>query len=412
MKLLKNIDRRLFTILMIVFVHILGASMVLPILPLYAQREFEMSPETITLLVASFFAGQFLAGPLLGRLSDKYGRLPVLIISQIGTALSFIMLALAQNVETLFVARILDGITGGNIIVAQAYVTDITPREQRTQSLGYIFAVFGLGFIFGPALGGGLSAIFGIRLPFLLAAVAAAATVLLTWVTLDETLSPEQRQANRDYKKSNLSPRAVGGNFLLMLILGIAFIGQFAMGLFMSTFALFGEEVLFIAYSEQATNLGIGLLLTVAGLGQFSTQMFLLRRLLRHYTEAKLVIFGNLVRALSLFIFAVIVSPWLAVLAMILFPAGMGVMMPSLQSLATNTVADELRGGVLGLYQSIINLSLVFGTALGGVLFVLGPTTPFWVGGLLGIITTVPAIVLLRQFEGGKPEEEIAPSTI
>ena len=293
----------------------------------------------------------------------------------------------------------------------RAYVTDITPREQRTQSLGYIFAVFGLGFIFGPALGGGLSALFGIRLPFLIAAVAAAATVLLTWITLDETLSPEQRQANRDYKKSSLSPRAVGGNFLLMLILGIAFMGQFAMGLFISTFALYGEAILFVAYSEQTTNLGVGLLLTVAGLGQFSTQMFLLRRLLRRYAEARLVIFGNLVRALSLFIFAVIVSPWLAIPVMIIFPIGMGVMMPSLQSLATNTVADELRGGVLGLYQSIINLSLVFGTALGGVLFVISPTTPYWVGGLLGIITTIPAVVLLRQIEGGKPEEEIAPST-
>jgi len=412
MKLLKNIDRRLFTILMIVFVHIIGASMVLPILPLYAQREFEMSPQTITLLVSSFFAGQFLAGPYLGRLSDKYGRLPVLIVSQIGTTIGFAMLGLAQNVETLFVARVLDGITGGNIIVAQAYVTDITPREQRTQSLGYIFAAFGLGFIFGPALGGGLSAIFGIRLPFLLAAIAATATVLLTWFTLDETVSPEQRQANRNYKKSSLNPRAVGGNFLLLLTLGIAFIGQFAMGLFMSTFALFGEEVLFIAYSEQTTNLGIGLLLTVVGLSQFFTQTFLLRRLLRRYSEAKLVILGNLLRALSLFLFAVIISPWLAILPMILFPIGMGVMMPSLQSLTTNTVADELRGGVLGLYQSVINLSLVFGTALGGVLFSISPTTPFWIGGLLGIITLVPTIILLRQYTPDKPEEEIVPSTI
>ncbi|MEZ4621985.1 MAG: MFS transporter [Caldilineaceae bacterium] len=129
----QTIDRRLITILLVVFVGIVGAALILPILPLYAQRQYHMSPVTITLLNSSFFAAQFLAGPYLGRLSDRIGRLPVLIVSQIGTALSFVMLAFAPSVAWLFAARILDGITGGNIIVARAYVTDITPREQRTR---------------------------------------------------------------------------------------------------------------------------------------------------------------------------------------------------------------------------------------------------------------------------------------
>src|SRR5262245_34987546 len=131
------LDKRLIVILLIVLVNMVGAAMVTPILPLYAQRQFHMSPQTITLLLASFFAAQFLAGPVLGQLSDRYGRIPILIISQIGTVISFIMLALAQQVWVLFAARILDGITGGNIIVAQAYVTDVTPRERRTEALGY-----------------------------------------------------------------------------------------------------------------------------------------------------------------------------------------------------------------------------------------------------------------------------------
>jgi len=194
---LRRVDRRLVTILLIVFVQMLGAAMILPILPLYAQREFNMSPQIITLLVTAFFAAQFIAGPYLGRLSDKYGRVPVLILSQIGTAVSFFMLALAPGVAFLFLARILDGITGGNIIVAQAYITDITPRERRTESLGYVLAVFGLGFIFGPALGGTLSAAFGPRVPYVIAGFAAVLVVLLTWLTLDETLTPEQRAANR-----------------------------------------------------------------------------------------------------------------------------------------------------------------------------------------------------------------------
>lgn len=392
-----KIDRRLLTILLIVFVQMLGASLILPILPLYAQHQFDLPPETITLLVSSFYAAQFLAGPYLGRLSDRHGRLPVLIISQVGTVISFVMLGLAQNVEILFLARILDGITGGNIIVAQAYITDITPPAKRTQSLGYIFAAFGLGFIFGPVLGGVLSAAFGARVPFFIAAIVATATVLLTWFTLDETLSPEQRQANRNYRRASLSPREIGHNFPLLLVLMIAFVGQFALGMLQSTFALYAEAVLFTGYRESMTNLGIGLLLTVIGLTQFLTQIFLLRRLVQHYGETRLVIIGSVSRTLGMFIFAIITLPWLGALGSVFFALGMGIMMPSLQSLATRTVADELRGGVLGVYQSAISLSTIISTALGGVLFAIKPTTPYWFGGVLSTLAIIPAIVFWQR---------------
>jgi MFS transporter, DHA1 family, tetracycline resistance protein len=125
-------DRRLITILSIVFVQIAGASLILPILPLYAERQFALSPTSVALLVSSFFIAQLFAGPLLGQLSDRYGRVPLLIISQLGSAVSFFLMAAAGAAWLLFVARVVDGITGGNIIVAQAYVTDITPTEKRT----------------------------------------------------------------------------------------------------------------------------------------------------------------------------------------------------------------------------------------------------------------------------------------
>ena len=393
---LGSIDRRLLTVLLIVFVNMLGSSLILPILPLYAQRQFQMSPQTIALLVSSFFAAQFLVGPYLGQLSDRYGRIPVLIVSQIGTVLSFVMIAFAPSTAWLFAARILDGITGGNIIVAQAYITDVTPREKRTESLGYIFAAFGLGFMFGPALGGVLAAAYGIRVPFLLAAAAALAVVVMTWRLLDETLTPEQLIAARKRRGGSITPRAILRNGPLLAVLGIAFVGQFSLGMLQSTFALYGEAVLFQNYSEDATNIGVGLLLAAVGAAQFFTQTWLLRRLLRRYPETWLVVAGTILRAVGSFIFAVITTPWLGPFGSIFFATGIGIMMPPLQSLATTTVDDQERGGVLGLYQSVINLSTIFSTALGGFFFQISPTLPYWFGGVVSLLVIIPALGLVR----------------
>ncbi len=397
---IRQIDKRLLTILLIVFVQMLGAAMILPILPLYAKSEFNMTPQIITLLNTAFFGAQFLAGPYLGRLSDKHGRVPVLIISQIGTAVSFFMLAFAPNVAVLFLARILDGITGGNIIVAQAYITDITPREKRTVALGYTFAIFGLGFIFGPILGGALAAAFGPRVPYIIAALAAVAVVLLTYFTLDETLTAEQRTANRNYNRGGIGLAEILRNAPLTLILIVAFVGQFAMGLLQATFSLYGDAVLFADQSPQRVMLGVSILLAIVGLGQFLTQSVLLRPALRRFDEARLVVIGLALRTTALFILAALTTVLFGAIASLLFAVGMGLMMPPLQSLSTRTVADELRGGVLGVYQSTISLSIIFSTAISGVIFAMYPTAPFWLGAGLSVLVFFPAILLVRQQDG------------
>jgi DHA1 family tetracycline resistance protein-like MFS transporter len=393
-----NVDRRLVTILAIVFVNMLGAAMILPLLPLYAESEFELSPQIIALLTTSFFAAQFVAGPFLGRLSDKHGRIPVLILSQIGTVISFVMLAGAQSAWVLFLARILDGITGGNIIVAQAYITDITPRERRTESLGYVFAVFGLGFVIGPALGGILSASLGARVPYIIAAFVALAVVLMTWFTLQETLTPERRQAGTNHRKGGIGLGEVLSNTPLLLILLVAFIGQSSLGLLQATFALYAEAVLFKGHDPQTSTLGVGLLLAVIGLSQFSTQAFLLRRMLRRFGEYRLVILGNSVRMIGSFVFAVATTPLLGAGGSLFFAMGLGLMMPSLQSLATGTVDDDVRGGVLGLYQSSLSLSTIVSTAVGGLLFAVFAALPYWVAGTMAAIALIPAVILFLRF--------------
>jgi MFS transporter, DHA1 family, tetracycline resistance protein len=393
----KELDRRIITIFLIVFVQILGASLALPILPLYAQRYFDLSPQAITLLVSSFFAAQFVAGPFLGRLSDRYGRLPILILSQVGTAISFLMLGLSNSVWMLYAARIFDGITGGNIIVAQAYITDITPRDKRAQSLGYLMAAFGLGFIFGPALGGLLSAIYGPRIPFILAAIAAALVAAMTWFTLDETVTPEMRARAQHAQRSSFNFRSLATNVPLLLVLLIAFVGQFGLGILQATFALYGEAVLFVNYSDDATNIGIGLLLAVIGLTQFITQLFILRRLLARFGEAVMVVAGIVVRMIGLIIYAVISSPYLGAFGSIFFALGMGIMMPPLQALATETADDSNRGGILGVFQSVASLSTIFSTAIGGVIFAINPRLPYWTAVMLSLVVLMPAIYLWRQ---------------
>lgn len=409
--MLKNIDRRLFTILSIVFVQMAGAAMILPLLPLFAERQFQMQPATVTLLVSSYFAAQFFAGPYLGQLSDRHGRVPLLVFSQLGSAISFFMMAAAGGPAVLFAARVVDGITGGNIIVAQAYITDVTPREKRTEALGYIFAVFGIGFIIGPALGGVLSAWLGVRIPFVIAGAAAVVTSLMSWLLLDETVDRQPAGAGRS-RRVRLSLPEVSHNFPLVLILIVAFVGQFGLGMLQSTFALFSEAVLFRGYSHEITNLGVGLLLAVVGAGQFITQIRLIGPLKRRYGDARLVILGTSVRSVGLIIFAIVMSPWIAGLGGLFFAVGMGLMMPPLQSLATRTVDDSIRGGVLGLYQSSVSLATIISTAIAGVIFAVQPTLPYWIGAGLSLVVLIPAIILYRLSRQGNLnwQEKMAPS--
>ncbi|NJL93050.1 MAG: MFS transporter [Anaerolineae bacterium] len=253
-------------------------------------------------------------------------------------------------------------------------------------------------------MGGLLAAAFGERAPFAIAAVAAFITLLLTALTLDETVSPEQRTANRQAGRRALAPRQILGNPALVMVLVVAFGGQFAFGMIQATFALFGEAVLFAGESEQAANLGIGLLLGTVGFGQFMTQVAILPRLLRHLDDARLVLAGSLLRALGLGLLALITSPYPAAASVLVFAVGTGLMMPPLQSISTRTVPDAMRGGVLGVYQSAISLAIIGSTAISGSLFALEPHLPYGVGMVLFLLMALPILALRRRVQPRLPE--------
>lgn len=395
------LDKRLIVILLIVFVQMVGASMVLPILPLYASRVFDMSPSTITLLNTSFFAAQFLAGPVLGRLSDRYGRIPILLISQIGTVIAFLMLGFGNAIWILFAARIFDGITGGNIIVAQAYITDITDPKDRTNALGYMFAAFGVGFMIGPAIGGILSSQFSYQTPYIFAALSASIVVVLTHLILEETITDEQKAENKKGNQAKMSFSSVIGNVPLMGILIISFGAQLAFSMLQSTFSLFGESVLFVDKPEQA-ELGIGLLFAMVGIGQIVTQAFILKRIVARFGDGGVVVAGAIIRSISMFVLVILAVPISAGLALFLFAMGTGLQMPALQSMVSETVPPNQRGGVMGLYQSSISLSIIIGSAIAGILFEIAPITPYVLGGSLFAIMVIPSYYLMQWYRRQK----------
>src|SRR4030095_9167503 len=181
----------LIVIFTTVFIDLVGFGIVIPVLPFYAEGTiFNATPRTVGLLFASYSVMQLIFSPILGGLSDKYGRRPVLFLSIIGTGIGFLILGLANSLWMLFAGRILDGITGGNISTAQAYIADITTKENRAKGMGLIGAAFGLGFIFGPAIGGILSR-WGVHVPFFFAAGLCFANAVLLYFTLPETVTPD-----------------------------------------------------------------------------------------------------------------------------------------------------------------------------------------------------------------------------
>ncbi|MDE2820032.1 MAG: MFS transporter [Chloroflexota bacterium] len=407
---MRSVDRRMFTLLMIVFVQMFGASMVHPILPLYAQSAFNMKAEVITLLLTAFFAAQFVAGPFIGGLSDRRGRLPVLIFSQLGTVIAFLMIGFAQSAVVLFLARILDGITGGNIVVAQAYVTDIVPEDRRTVALGYVMAAFGLGFAVGPAVGGILASAFGPQIPFVFAAIAAAGTVVLTHFTLEESLSHDDRQRNRKNDAPRLRPMALMRNVPLVAVLSVSFFARFGMGLLIATLALFAEAVLFSGQSFSSVSLGVGVMLMMVGIGQIITQVILLPAALNYFSDTLIVLMGAAARALSMFLLALAVEPLFGTASVVIFAVGSGLLIPPLQSLLTKTVPVELRGAIFGVYQSVMSLAVILSTAIAGLLFAADPTIPNWVGGALSCISLVPGLLLWKwaRRNGRMPAAQLA----
>ncbi len=386
----------LLPIFLIVFVGLLGFGIILPLLPLYAEQ-FGASPFTVGVLLASYSLMQFVATPFLGALSDRIGRRPVLIISQIGTVLSFVLLGFANGLPLLFAARILDGISGGNISTAQAYISDITDEEGRAKAFGLIGAAFGLGFILGPAIGGILSQGTNYHVPAFVAAAISLLSLLLTVFVLPESLPPEKRNTYRRPRIVDTTAlrRALGYEQLGLLLL-IFFVFNLAQAGFQGLFALFNQREFGFGARETGYVLAyVGMLavLVQGGIGP----------IVRRFGERRTLQTGLVIGALGL-LAAGFASAWL-VLLVALFPValGLGVATPTANSLITRESPAHERGQVLGIGQSFAALARVVGPLLAGWAFNYQVWGPF---ALAGVLLAGAGVLALRLEPPSRPSED------
>lgn len=379
---------------LIVFMDMIGFGFIIPLIPDYIMR-FGGVPALAGLLMAVYALGQFVAAPIVGRLSDRYGRKPLLLFSIGGTFLSLLLLGFAPNLIVVFAARLLDGLTGGNITVAQSYIVDVTDDKNRAQGMGIIGMAFGLGFILGPLFGGFLAQ-FGLSVPAFAAAGIAFLNLWLIAFILPESLGEENRQQLLKNPRRAFSLKLLGqtlrregtGTVLLMTL-----IYSFAFILFESMFAIFVAEHL------NADSTLRGYLLAYVGVLVALVQGGLVGLLARRFDERFLLTIAVLVAAISMLAYSFVPSIPLLLALLLPLSVGSGVTSTLLRTLLTKSVPREQTGGTLGLASSAESLTRVMAPVAGSALFAaLGPWSPNALSAvLLALVALLGWIRLIRE---------------
>jgi DHA1 family tetracycline resistance protein-like MFS transporter len=414
---------RLLNIFLVVFIDLLGFGLILPLLPYFAGQ-YGASPFLIGLLVASYAAAQFIGAPLMGRLSDRFGRRPVLVLSIAGTALGFLLLGLAEplgkalaslvlsnptpeQLQTLqygailgvmFISRVLSGLTGGNITVAQAYIADVTDAQNRAKGLGLIGAAFGLGFIMGPAIGGALST-YGYAVPAFAAAGLATLNLIGIIFLLPESLSEERKaELAKQERRALISFTAMMEELRKPRVgplMTVRFFYALASALFQTMFTLWAKDRL--GLNVQTTSY----LLAYVGLLSVIVQGGLIGRLTKRFSEAQLIAWCVVIQAVSLLAWAF--TPSVPVLLVVLVPIAFstGVLNTVINSAITRVVPPHEVGGALGTSSALESLSRIISPLVGG--WLLG-TVGAWAPGVVGAGIMAGVSVFVRRRPPISPE--------
>jgi len=398
---------RLINIFIVVFVDLLGFSLILPLLPYYAEK-FGATPAIIGLLTASYAAASLVGAPLMGRLSDRFGRRLILLLSVAGTFMGFLLLAFAEPIGhslaslaastainvfvlgVLFLSRSVDGLTGGNITVAQAYIADITDEKNRAKGLGLIGAAFGLGFIIGPAVGGLLSK-FGYSVPALVAAGLSFLNLISIFFFLPESLSEERRQAMKTKKRTPITLKALGTALnrpKVGPLLHVRFIFALAFSMFQSIFSLYAAFKLHL--SSQTT----GYVLAYVGLLSVLVQGVGVGLITKRFRENAIIITSMWLMVIGLAGWAI--TPNLPVLLVIMLPLAMGggMLNTVINSAISKSVTRAEIGGTLGISTSLESVSRVIAPSAGGFLL---QNVGAWAPGVVSAALMLWAVIFMYR---------------
>lgn len=388
-------DKRLWIIFLIIFVNLLGFGIIMPLMPYYVES-FGAGPITVGLVAAAYSFFQIISAPILGELSDKFGRRPILLISIAGTAVSFLLLGVAKTIPILFLSRIIDGATGGNISTAQAYIADITSKKDRTQGMGMMMAAFSLGFILGPAIGGLLS-VYGYAVPAFVAGAIALIATILTYFYLPESHSPQVHLENKKFKVSFFSVKDFYDALThpeVGFLLTISFLTMLGASLMQGTFALFTQHSMNLSAQ---TN---GLIFAYMGIVGITIQMLFMKRILKLIPEHKIVTLSIMCLAVSLALIAVSTNIPMLLLAITILSFGNGLSGPIIAGQISKLTPDSEQGNVSGLNQSVTSVARLIGPIAGTLLYSsLGMKSPYFIATIILILTATFAFKKLKPVE-------------
>lgn len=376
----------------------MGFGIVLPLLPFYADR-FGASGTQVGLLITVYSIAQFFLAPVWGRVSDQVGRRPILILGLLGSSASYVVFAFAGSLAVLFLSRILAGIGGATVPVAQAYIADITPPKRRAGNLGLIGAAFGLGFIFGPALGGFLAPL-SVEAPGLAAAALCLGNAILAFLFLPESLSePEREERAAERRRFRMADLGTAmRNPVTARILLLSFLFTVAFAAMQPTFPLFGS----IRFGLEERK--VGYLFAFLGTISAIVQGVLVRKVVPVLGEARLIQLSGVPFIAGLLAIAYADSVGWLLLGLALLALGFGGTLPSVASLLSRVATAELQGSVLGIGQSVGSLARIVGPTLAGIAYDLrGIAWPYLGGAWVAGAALLVAMTLHPQPRGKSP---------
>jgi len=389
--------RALYVLLLVVFINLVGFGLVIPLLPFYA-KSLNASAWQVTAMFSAYSLGQFIAEPFWGRLSDRIGRRPVLIVTILANTLSYLALAFAPNIAWAFAIRLASGFGSGNISTIQGYMADVTPPEKRAGRMGLLGAAFGMGFVVGPTLGGllpGLAEAFGhsdtgrlaFQIPLLTAAVLAAIAALGVFLFVVESRAPSHKDVPMERRRDHLA--AAAGHPVLSRVLLVTLI---------STAAFAGMESVFGLWTQARFGWGpkqVGLCFAVIGIIASVGQGLITGRLARRFGEAKVLTTGLAIIAVSLSLTPFVPTSAFVPLVVGCTAFGQSLVFPCVAALISRAAPSDKQGAMLGLNMAAGSLARMTGPMLAGPLFGLVVGGPYWLGAAL----MLPAVAFAWTIE-------------